>query len=594
MDHATKSEATRGSSALPYSDGRSTAAPFHRVRHGLFTAAFSIIPFSFIVLFAASAGGQSAAVNGLAPQDAVEIHLPGWHTLFGDAAKAALPNGTFTIGSAGALELPGIGRVPAAGLHASELAKLIADRLQARSGSHDSPVTIVEPRRPALEGQRVSPPAKQPAMVEREAMQALGGERSSVEALLRDLAAARKEAEAAREEERAAHQAARDASILHRRHLAAERQRAAKLTQELTAARVDLETMKTQLKQETNAAHDWKAAVAMIKAAREAAARERSERAALEEELRAARREIEAARNGAQMVASEREEPLRHDMVPATGALDTMGVAAGGAGAQARKAADTMAERESALEQQRQRAEGLARDLTVLRRDMDSLQAKVAGAIRSKAAALRARRAGEAALVDAKRALVEERQKIGVYARDLALALQSAAALESRAKLAAAEQAAAAQARKIAEAAAKRAGEALALELEAGKSLARELDTARRERDAAKEELTQVLAQHTSLKGERARANGRELSAARQQHDGKKARTERRVEDVDEPKTRAGNHASERAKTARATGTRSVREPGARKGRTLETRKPLKIALPNALLPKRWLAPGLW
>lgn len=53
MDHATKSEATRGSSALPYSDGRSTAAPFHRVRHGLFTAAFSIIPFSFIVLFAA-------------------------------------------------------------------------------------------------------------------------------------------------------------------------------------------------------------------------------------------------------------------------------------------------------------------------------------------------------------------------------------------------------------------------------------------------------------------------------------------------------------------------------------------------------------
>lgn len=471
---------------------------------------------------------------------------------------------------------------------------LIADRLQARSGSHDSPVTIVEPRRPALEGQRVSPPAKQPAMVEREAMQALGGERSSVEALLRDLAAARKEAEAAREEERAAHQAARDASILHRRHLAAERQRAAKLTQELTAARVDLETMKTQLKQETNAAHDWKAAVAMIKAAREAAARERSERAALEEELRAARREIEAARNGAQMVASEREEPLRHDMVPATGALDTMGVAADGAGAQARKAADTMAERESALEQQRQRAEGLARDLTVLRRDMDSLQAKVAGAIRSKAAALRARRAGEAALVDAKRALVEERQKIGVYARDLALALQSAAALESRAKLAAAEQAAAAQARKIAEAAAKRAGEALALELEAGKSLARELDTARRERDAAKEELTQVLAQHTSLKGERARANGRELSAARQQHDGKKARTERRVEDVDEPKTRAGNHASERAKTARATGTRSVREPGARKGRTLETRKPLKIALPNALLPKRWLAPGLW
>lgn len=594
MDHATRSEAARGNSALPYSDGRTTAAPCHRVRHGLFTTALSIIPFSFILLFAASAGGQLATLNGLAPQDAVEIHLSGRHTLLGGAAKAALPNGTFTIASAGVLERPGIGRVPAADLHVSELAKLIADRSQARSGSHDSPVTTVQRQPPAPAGEHVSQPAKQPPTVEREAMQALGGERSSVEALLREVAAARKEAEAAREEERAAHQAARDASVLHRRHLAAERQRAAMLIQELTAARVDLEDLKTQLKQETNAAHDWKAAVAMIKAAREAAARERSERAALEEELRAARREIEAARNGAQMVASEREEPLRHDMVPATRAVDTMRIAADAAGAQARKAADTVAERESALEQQRQRAEGLARDLTVLRRDMDSLQAKVAGAIRSKAAALRARRAGEAALVDAKRALVEERQKIGAYERDLAVALQSAAALESRAKLAAAEQAAAAQARKIAEATAKRAGEALALELEAEKSRARELDTARRERDAAKEELTQVLAQRRALKDERVRAHSRDLSAARQQHDGYKTRTEHRVEDVDETKARAGNHASERAKTAKPTGTRSVREPGARKVRTLEIRKPLKIALPNALLPKRWLAPGLW
>lgn len=154
MDHATKSEATRGSSALPYSDGRSTAAPFHRVRHGLFTAAFSIIPFSFIVLFAASAGGQSAAVNGLAPQDAVEIHLPGWHTLFGDAAKAALPNGTFTIGSAGALELPGIGRVPAAGLHASELAdsrSLASQERQPRQSRHHRRATATGPRRSACQ-----------------------------------------------------------------------------------------------------------------------------------------------------------------------------------------------------------------------------------------------------------------------------------------------------------------------------------------------------------------------------------------------------------------------------------------------------------
>lgn len=607
-----KSGPTCNSPAFPCRDGRTTAVPWHLTRQGSASATLCSIPFCLVMLLASPAISQSATDDRLAPQDAVEIRISGWYALFGGVAEAALLHDVFTIGTAGTLEIPEFGRLPAAGLRAGEPAKLIADRLQARSGSQERPVTTVQRGTPAPEeqslGKRVEgrPPAEQPRMVElsaTELSQALERERSRVEALLRDLTAARMELEAARREVGAARQAAQNDVLRYKQGLAAEHQLSATLTQELSAAWADLKAMSVQLEQAASAAVQAReAAEAAVNEADEMAARERAKSAALEQKLLAARKDVDATKSDAQILGGEREEILRRDLAAARRELDAMRRAADDAGAQARRVADTTAEQERALEKQRQRAEGLARDLTLVLREMEDLKAKAAGAMRAKAAALRERHAAEVSLADAKRALDEERHKLGAYDRDLAVARQSTAALEARANLAAAEQAAAVQARKVAEAAAIRAGEALALELEKGRSLARDLDTARRERDAAKEELTRVLAvQRTALENERERANRRDPAAARKKNESLKARTERRMEDTEHvPKARAVNRASERSKAAVRTGARSVRDSGSREIRRVKVRKPtpavrsVTIALPDALLPKRSRARGRW
>ncbi|MCA1368589.1 hypothetical protein I6F15_14420 [Bradyrhizobium sp. BRP14] len=447
------------------------------------------------------------------------------------------------------------------------------------------------------------PSGEQPRIVEpsaTELSQALERERSRVGALLRDLAAARMELDAARQEGRAARQAAQNDALRYKQGVAAERQLSATLTQELSAAWADLKAMSVQFEQAANAAVQAReAAEAAVNEAGEIAARERAKSAALEQKLLAVRKDLDAIKNSAQMAGSEREEILLRDLAAARRDLDAMRRAADDAGAQARRIAETTAERERALQEQRQRAEGLARDLTVVLREMEDLRAKAAGAMRSKAAALRARHAAEVSLADA---FDEERRKLGAYKRDLAAARQLTAAAEARAKLAAAELAAAVQARKVAEAAAMRAGAALALELEKGRSLARDFDTARRERDLAKEELTRVLAaRRAALEDESDRANGRDPAAARKKKQSLKARTERRMEDeADVPKARADNRARERSKAAVRTGARSVGYSGSREIGRVKARKPtpavrsVTIVLPDALLPRWSRAPNRW
>ncbi len=86
----------------------------------------------------------------------------------------------FTIGSAGSLELPIIAHVPAAGLRADELAKLITDRLQARSGLTERPVTTVQLKQyPSLAVRgSVERPGKyryRPNLTVQEAIEAAGG-----------------------------------------------------------------------------------------------------------------------------------------------------------------------------------------------------------------------------------------------------------------------------------------------------------------------------------------------------------------------------------------------------------------------------------
>ncbi|OAP44509.1 hypothetical protein ATC00_19230 [Sinorhizobium americanum] len=397
------------------------------------------------MLLGSPASGESATDDRLAPQDTVEIGVSGWHTLLGGVAEATLLNDTFTIGRGGTLELPGIGRLPAAGLSESELAKLIADRLQVRSGSHQRPVTTVQRRTRATDvpplraTARVTgaPAAARPRVTEPTAQpQTLGSERSRGE----ELQEARREALAAR-------QAARDATIRHHRRLVEERRRAVTLAQELHAARAHIEAMKVQLQQQAKAARDRESAVTEANEARELAARERTKRAALEEKLLAARKEIDATKNGA--LSRQRDATLRDDLAATRSDLEAMRRAADEAGAQARKVAAMAADQERALENERRRAEGLARDRAMMLREIERLQSKTAGAIRSKAAALRARDAAEASLINSRRVLDDERRKLAAQERELAFLRQSA--LQVRAELQAAKQAAEAAARERAE-----------------------------------------------------------------------------------------------------------------------------------------------
>ncbi|MBP1882990.1 hypothetical protein [Sinorhizobium mexicanum] len=387
----------------------------------------------------------------------------------------------------------------------------------AGAGSREGAVMIAQRPTPAPAGQpsptsaeRRPPVAQSPAAVPSapELLSALKRERARVEALRHDLAATRRELETARRETQT------------------ERQLGATLTQELSAAWADLKAMSAQLDQAANTTVQAKeAADEVVNEANEKTARERARSAALEQKLLAARKDVDAIKNGAQTAGGEREEVLRRDLAAARRDLDAMRRADDDSAEQARKVADTADERERALEQQRQRAEELARDLSTARREIADLKTKAAGAIQSEAAALKARQAGEVALADAKRAVDEQRHKLGVYERDLAAARQSLTALEARANLAATEQAAAVNARKLAEATANRAGEALSLESEKGSSLARDLDAARRERDAAKEELTRVLAAQRTALDERERGNGQELAAAQREIEDLKAKT---------------------------------------------------------------------
>ncbi|WP_292101816.1 hypothetical protein [Mesorhizobium sp.] len=183
---------------------------------------------------------------------------------------------------------------------------------------------------------------------------------------------------------------------------------------------------------------------------------------------------------------------------------------------------------------------------------------------------------------------------------DLAAAHQSLDAVTARGKLAAAAQAVDIQGRQVAEAAAKRTEEALALERERADALALDLSAANQDRDAAKEEVARLSA---ALEQQRETAVGlaRNLTAARNRIDVLKARDAPRAQRVEPaPKVRvadgAGAHlAGKRARSVRAPAEQEIRKVAARK-----SRQPVPVAtipLPAALLPTRAplrAASGLW
>lgn len=547
-----------------------------------------LISFCIILLLESAAHGRPKADDRLAPRDTIELHVWRWTALRDGVLEALQLNDTFTIDSAGTLDLPVIGNLAAAGLREEELAELISDRLQARSGRQERADTTVKlirnlpsditgsvehpglrkaPEPPAdAADDSSSAVASEPASVENgkaEAQPSVRGshtpwqpaaeQQQALEgALLNELSAARMEIAAAREEALAARQTARNDAVRHNQNLATARQRAAALMRELDAVRTD--------------------------------------RAALEQKLFAALREVDALRKSVQPARGDHEG---RELAAARAELVVMQRGARDASAQARAVADMMAEQGQTLKQQRRRAEELALDLEVARREAKGLKAKAILADHEKAAMLEARHSVEASLAEAQRALDEERHKAERFERELTAARQTIDALKTSANLAAAAQTNAIKQRQVAEAALKRAGDALELERERADSAARDLDSARRERDAAKQEASRVSMElSVALEQERNKAIGlaRDLSAARKAIDVKKTRDERRTERMNRaPKARAG--ATSRGDVSARS--RPARQPGVRENHKVKIKRRSRpvlvatIALPDALLPTR-------
>ncbi|WP_245424243.1 hypothetical protein [Sinorhizobium sp. BJ1] len=443
-----------------------------------------------------------------------------------------------------------------------------------------------------------------------------------------------------------------------RRAVDEERQKLATYEADLAAARQSIAALDASAKlaatERAAAAEAQKAAEAAATRAGEALASEVEKVRETARDLHAARQERDAAREELSRVSAAQNKALEDERVvrQSTAALEARANLAAterAAAAEAQKAAEAAARRAGeALALEVEKGRKLVRDIDTARRERDAareelsrvsaaqnkaledervvrqsaaaLEARAKLAVSERAAAAEAQKAAEAAARRAGEALALEVEKGRKLARDIDTARrerdaareelsrvsaaqnkaledgrvvrQSAAALEARAKLAATERAAAVQARNVAETAARRAGEAFALEVEKGRELARDLDTARRERDAAKDELRRIPSERReALDDERDRTKNRDLPAAGREN-------ERRMTAIERvPKVGAGNRASHGAKAIARTAARSVREPESRGIRRVEVRKPrrsMTVALPDELLPKRSPMPGRW
>lgn len=262
-----------------------------------------------------------------------------------------------------------------------------------------------------------------------------------------------------------------------------------------------------------------------------------------------------------------------HELAAASQELAATRRVVGNAGALPSAVSEPMNKQRPALEERRQKAEGLARDLAQARLNAETVAA---------------RNTAVASLAETRRALEAERRKVGLLERDVAEARHSIEALEASARLAATKQADAIRGRQLAEAAARQAGEALVQERERASSLASDLETAWWARDAAKEELTRVstaFQEAWEQEHEKAIELAHDLASARNVIDDLKRWAERRNSHIEDaakarPTDRANAHASRR---------RLSPNPGQQEVSSAEVRNPrvVRLMLPDALLPTR-------
>ncbi|WP_347567158.1 polysaccharide biosynthesis/export family protein [Mesorhizobium sp. WSM4904] len=388
------------------------------------------------------ARAQSTTDDKLGPGDRIELRVWRWTALRDGAVEGLQLNRSFSIDVTGTLDLPNIGGIAAAGLRADELARLIADRLQARSGGSERPDTTVQRigGQPATETTASVEPTGDKAAPEPSAVADINGNASAPE-------------------------------------------------------RADIEN------------GPGAATVSEPPISGELA-------------LKAAQAPRQAAQT---LPGGHEEETLRRELAAARAALDVMQRGARDASAQARAVADTAARQGQALKEQRQTADAQARDLEAARHVIEGFKTRAIIWDNQKAAMLKARHAADASQAAVDQALAEERHKIELLEQELAASRQTIDALETRADEAAAGLAGAMKDRQIAEAAAKQAGDALALERQRADAAAHDLDAMRRERDASQQAAAALSA---ALEQERERSIGlaRGLSAAREALDIFKAR----------------------------------------------------------------------
>jgi hypothetical protein len=546
-----------------------------------------LISLCLVMLLGFSATAQSQN-DRFAPQDVVEIRIRGW--------GAFRLSDVFTIGSSGTLDLPIIGSVPAAGLHPHELASLIGDRLQAISGLKQRPVTTVQRKPSAVAPDRAKVTTGSSALqttVDRSRTAGIGAaegletkqpEHKEV-ALLLDLSVALAAANEARGQALTARQAA-EAANRDRHALASERQRVVALNTELAAALASLEALKARTAQAAKAT-----TVRPTKLVAQSRVLERRQRAraVLAQSLVAARKAITELKSALQSAKHQGDEAIRREQ-SVRNQIDAIERTKVDARTQAQAHANALAQQERTLDQRRKEAEGLVRELALVRREVQELKAK---AVRDGHA--------YASLTEARRERDEARGTVERFKRDLTAAHRTINDLQVKANGAAATQQGAVQARQIAEANEKRAGQTLATERERAHVLARALDHARLERDTTAREFSRVsAAQREALQKERDKNLGltRDLIAAGKTIDSLKARIEHRGSRLEQtPKTRTAKRASRTATAVAKTVARPRGASQSRETRKLEvhTQRPVRlttIALPDALLPTRSRAIG--
>ena len=365
-----------------------------------------------LLLLAHPAASQTDEAEKLGPLDTIELSVTGWSALRGGAAEAALLNNSFGIDSTGMLELPTIGKVQAAGLTEQDLAKLIVERLQARSGFQERAVAKVHRRMLAVGS--VGP--EQDAVSEQR--RALAQERARAEVLARNMVVLRQE----RDDARAALEAARkdgtgEAAGLNAQ-LTAERRHTADLQAELKA-------LSTRLTNDLHGAQqERQAAEAHAEAQRELTERERNNSSELRRDLAAARQDNAFLRQRAAQADGDRagSPAVERELASAKDAVKSLQETVRALSAEAHVAADHGSDHQAqaALSKERQRGDALQAELDTSKQKLAELQQQTESA-RSEAGST---------VAEAQAALTKERQRGDALQAELDTSKQKLADLQ--------------------------------------------------------------------------------------------------------------------------------------------------------------------